>query len=107
MAIPGTPGRTYTADGLEHSEAGVPSSQARDHRRQLDKRCASCAARLRQPLGRHRRRRRRWRHHLRLRAGPVREAVAARRERRACGARDRAAPARPPAAAVLAQALAA
>jgi 2-oxoglutarate ferredoxin oxidoreductase subunit alpha len=38
MAIPGTPGVTYTADGLEHSEAGVPSSQATDHRRQLDKR---------------------------------------------------------------------
>lgn len=38
MAIPGTPGVTYTADGLEHSEAGVPSSQAADHRRQLDKR---------------------------------------------------------------------
>ncbi len=38
MAIPGTPGVTYTADGLEHSEAGIPSSQAADHRRQLDKR---------------------------------------------------------------------
>ena len=38
MAIPGTPGVTYTADGLEHTEAGVPSSQARDHRVQLDKR---------------------------------------------------------------------
>jgi 2-oxoglutarate ferredoxin oxidoreductase subunit alpha len=38
MAIPGTPGITYTADGLEHSEAGVPSSQSRDHRLQLDKR---------------------------------------------------------------------
>ncbi|HEY0822641.1 MAG TPA: hypothetical protein VGD76_02550, partial [Ramlibacter sp.] len=38
MAIPGTPGVTYTADGLEHSEVGVPSSQAADHRRQLDKR---------------------------------------------------------------------
>ena len=38
MAVPGTPGVTYTADGLEHSEAGVPSSQARDHRLQLDKR---------------------------------------------------------------------
>ncbi|MBI5275872.1 MAG: 2-oxoacid:acceptor oxidoreductase subunit alpha [Burkholderiales bacterium] len=38
MAVPGTPGVTYTADGLEHSEAGVPSSQARDHRVQLDKR---------------------------------------------------------------------
>ncbi len=38
MAIPGTPGIVYTADGLEHSEAGIPSSQARDHRVQLDKR---------------------------------------------------------------------
>jgi 2-oxoglutarate ferredoxin oxidoreductase subunit alpha len=38
MAIPGTPGVTYTADGLEHTELGVPSSQARDHRLQLDKR---------------------------------------------------------------------
>jgi 2-oxoglutarate ferredoxin oxidoreductase subunit alpha len=38
MAIPGTPGVAYTADGLEHSEAGIPSSGARDHRLQLDKR---------------------------------------------------------------------
>jgi 2-oxoglutarate ferredoxin oxidoreductase subunit alpha len=38
MAIPGTRGVVYTADGLEHSEAGIPSSQARDHRTQLDKR---------------------------------------------------------------------
>jgi 2-oxoglutarate ferredoxin oxidoreductase subunit alpha len=38
MAIPGTPGVVYTADGLEHSEGGIPSSQARDHRIQLDKR---------------------------------------------------------------------
>ncbi|MCC7326512.1 MAG: 2-oxoacid:acceptor oxidoreductase subunit alpha [Burkholderiales bacterium] len=38
MAIPGTPGIVYTADGLEHSEAGIPSSQVRDHRLQLDKR---------------------------------------------------------------------
>jgi 2-oxoglutarate ferredoxin oxidoreductase subunit alpha len=38
MAIPGTPGITYTADGLEHTEVGVPSSQAKDHRVQLDKR---------------------------------------------------------------------
>jgi 2-oxoglutarate ferredoxin oxidoreductase subunit alpha len=38
MAIPGTPGVVYTADGLEHTEAGIPSSQARDHRIQLDKR---------------------------------------------------------------------
>ncbi len=38
MAIPGTEGVTYTADGLEHSEAGIPSSQSRDHLLQLDKR---------------------------------------------------------------------
>jgi 2-oxoglutarate ferredoxin oxidoreductase subunit alpha len=38
MAIPGTPGVTYTADGLEHTEAAVPSSGARDHQLQLDKR---------------------------------------------------------------------
>ena len=38
MAIPGTPGIVYTADGLEHTERGIPSSQARDHRLQLDKR---------------------------------------------------------------------
>ncbi len=38
MAIPGTPGVVYTADGLEHSEIGHPSSQARDHQLQLEKR---------------------------------------------------------------------
>jgi 2-oxoglutarate ferredoxin oxidoreductase subunit alpha len=38
MALPGTPGTAYTADGLEHNEAGVPSSQSRDHCTQLDKR---------------------------------------------------------------------
>ena len=38
MAIPGTPGIAYTADGLEHTEAGIPSSQSRDHVTQLDKR---------------------------------------------------------------------
>jgi 2-oxoglutarate ferredoxin oxidoreductase subunit alpha len=38
MAIPGTPGVTYTADGLTHTEAGIPTSQARDHALQLDKR---------------------------------------------------------------------
>jgi 2-oxoglutarate ferredoxin oxidoreductase subunit alpha len=38
MAVPGTPGVTYTADGLEHTEAAVPSSNSRDHRLQLDKR---------------------------------------------------------------------
>jgi len=38
MAIPGTPGTTYTADGLEHNEKGTPSSQAPDHLAQMDKR---------------------------------------------------------------------
>jgi 2-oxoglutarate ferredoxin oxidoreductase subunit alpha len=38
MAIPGTPGLAYTADGLEHSERGIPSSGAGDHRTQLGKR---------------------------------------------------------------------
>ena len=38
MAIPGTPGTVYTADGLEHTEGAIPSSQARDHGIQLDKR---------------------------------------------------------------------
>jgi 2-oxoglutarate ferredoxin oxidoreductase subunit alpha len=38
MAIPGTRGAIYTADGLEHGERGAPSSQASDHLAQLDKR---------------------------------------------------------------------
>ena len=38
MAIPGTPGVAYTADGLEHGERGTPSSQGADHLAQLDKR---------------------------------------------------------------------
>ena len=38
MAIPGTRGVVYTADGLEHGERGTPSSQAADHKAQLDKR---------------------------------------------------------------------
>ncbi len=38
MAIPGTPGVVYTADGLEHTEGAIPSSGARDHSIQLDKR---------------------------------------------------------------------
>ena len=38
MAIPGTPGVPYTAEGLVHNERGVPSSQSRDHALQLDKR---------------------------------------------------------------------
>lgn len=38
MAIPGTPGCQYTAEGLEHDEGGRPSSQSDDHLAQLDKR---------------------------------------------------------------------
>lgn len=38
MAIPGTPGMVYVADGLEHNEKGTPSSQAHDHLAQMDKR---------------------------------------------------------------------
>jgi 2-oxoglutarate ferredoxin oxidoreductase subunit alpha len=38
MAIPGSAGLAYTADGLEHGERGTPSSQAADHFAQLDKR---------------------------------------------------------------------
>jgi len=38
MAIPGTRGGQYTADGLTHSERGIPTSGAGDHRAQLDKR---------------------------------------------------------------------
>lgn len=38
MAIPGTQGGQYTADGLEHSETGLPSAQVSDHATQLDKR---------------------------------------------------------------------
>lgn len=38
MAIPGQVGGQYTADGLEHNEAGAPSSSPEDHLAQLDKR---------------------------------------------------------------------
>lgn len=38
MAIPGQDGGQYTADGLEHNEAGTPSSLPHDHFAQLDKR---------------------------------------------------------------------
>jgi len=44
MAIPGTPGAMYTADGLEHNERGTPSSQAGDHLAQLEKRQRKLAA---------------------------------------------------------------
>lgn len=38
MAIPGTRGGQYTADGLTHTERGIPTSSAGDHLAQLDKR---------------------------------------------------------------------
>lgn len=38
MAIPGQAGGQYTADGLEHNQAGTPSSLPEDHLMQLDKR---------------------------------------------------------------------
>lgn len=38
MAIPGTRGGQYTADGLTHTERGTPTSGGRDHLAQLDKR---------------------------------------------------------------------
>jgi len=38
MALPGTAGGQYTADGLEHSPRGIPSGRAEDHAEQLDKR---------------------------------------------------------------------
>jgi 2-oxoglutarate/2-oxoacid ferredoxin oxidoreductase subunit alpha len=43
MAIPGTAGSMYTADGLEHNERGTPSSQASDHLAQMDKRASKLA----------------------------------------------------------------
>jgi len=38
MALPGTPGGQYTADGLTHTERGVPTGSAAEHCAQLDKR---------------------------------------------------------------------
>jgi 2-oxoglutarate/2-oxoacid ferredoxin oxidoreductase subunit alpha len=38
MALPGTRGGQYTADGLTHTERGTPTSGAADHQAQLDKR---------------------------------------------------------------------
>jgi 2-oxoglutarate ferredoxin oxidoreductase subunit alpha len=38
MAVPGTRGGQYTADGLTHTERGIPTSGAGDHLAQLDKR---------------------------------------------------------------------
>ncbi len=43
MAIPGTPGLAYTADGLEHNERGTPSSQASDHLANSEKRARKLA----------------------------------------------------------------
>lgn len=40
MAIPGTVGGTYVADGLEHAISGRPSSAAEDHEQQLAKRAS-------------------------------------------------------------------
>ncbi len=44
MSLPGMPGLAYTADGLEHNERGIPSSQASDHLAQMDKRARKLAA---------------------------------------------------------------
>jgi len=38
MSIPGTPRGMYTADGLEHTPHGTPSSMAQDHLSQMEKR---------------------------------------------------------------------
>lgn len=38
MSVPGMAGGAYVADGLEHNEGAVPSSQAAHHIQQLDKR---------------------------------------------------------------------
>lgn len=38
MAVPGVAGVAYTAEGLEHNERGIPSSQPTDHLAQLAKR---------------------------------------------------------------------
>jgi len=38
MSIPGQAGGQYTADGLEHNQAGAPSSLPEDHYAQLEKR---------------------------------------------------------------------
>ena len=43
MALPGAPLLSYTADGLEHNERGIPSSQASDHSAQMDKRARKLA----------------------------------------------------------------
>ncbi len=38
MSLPGEPDLLYTADGLEHTPSGLPSSMAVDHQHQLEKR---------------------------------------------------------------------
>ncbi len=43
MSIPGLAGCQYIADGLTHNESGTPSSAARDHLAQLDKRARKLA----------------------------------------------------------------
>ncbi len=43
MVLPGTAGGQYTADGLEHSQRGQPSTRAEDHHAQLCKRHAKVA----------------------------------------------------------------
>jgi len=43
MAVPGTPGNAYVADGLEHTERGTPTAQAAAHRAQLEKRARKLA----------------------------------------------------------------
>ena len=40
MALPGTAGGQYTADGLEHNELGTPSARIDDRRAQMEKRRA-------------------------------------------------------------------
>jgi len=43
MALPGSAGGSYTADGLEHNERGIPSSQSADHTAQMEKRARKLA----------------------------------------------------------------
>ena len=65
MAIPGTRGGQYTADGLTHSERGTPTSGAADHlraTRQAPRQARSLQ--LRRPLGERRRHRRSRGHHM-------------------------------------------
>ncbi|MGI9482063.1 MAG: transketolase C-terminal domain-containing protein, partial [Hyphomicrobiales bacterium] len=44
MAIPGTPGGQYTADGLTHNERGTPSTKSADHLAHHDKRLNKIAS---------------------------------------------------------------